>query len=59
LVTLGVLDDTTTTQASAVFEFAKIDHKLTFSQLLQKGLSIGKEHIAALVNTLSAYAASL
>ncbi len=50
--TLGVLDDTTTTQASAVFEFARIDPKLTFEQLLQKGLNIGKEHIAALVNTL-------
>jgi uncharacterized membrane protein len=50
--TLGVLDDTTTTQASAVFEFARIDHKLSFEQLLQKGLNIGKEHIAALVNTL-------
>jgi uncharacterized membrane protein len=50
--TLGVLDDTTTTQASAVFEFARIDHKLTFQHLLKKGLAIGKEHIAALVNTL-------
>jgi uncharacterized membrane protein len=46
------LDDTTTTQASAVFEFARIDQKLSFQQLLQKGLNIGKEHIAALVNTL-------
>lgn len=49
---LGVLDDTTTTQAAAIFELAKTDHKLTMQQLIEKGLSIGKEHIAALVNTL-------
>ncbi len=50
--TLGILDDTTITQAAAVFEFQKINPNLTFEQLLQKGLNIGKEHIASLVNTL-------
>jgi uncharacterized membrane protein len=50
--TLGILDDTTTTQSAAVFEFHKINPSLTFEHLLQKGLNIGKEHIASLVNTL-------
>lgn len=50
--TLGILDDTTTTQSAAVFAFHKINPNLTFQHLLQKGLHIGKEHIAALVNTL-------
>lgn len=50
--TLGILDDTTTTQSAAVFAFAKLDPKLSFQKLLHKGLEIGKEHIAALVNTL-------
>lgn len=50
--TLGILDDTTTTQAAAVFAFAKLDPKLSFEKLLHKGLEIGKEHIASLVNTL-------
>jgi uncharacterized membrane protein len=50
--TLGILDDTTTTQAAAVFEFYRINPKLSTEHLLQKGLNLGKEHIAALVNTL-------
>lgn len=49
---LGVLDDITTTQTAEVFELAKTDRKLSFRALLQKGLSIGKDHIASLVNTL-------
>ena len=50
--TLGVLDDTTTTQAATIFELHKTNTKLTFEQLLKKGFSIGTEHIASLVNTL-------
>ncbi len=49
---LGVLDDITTTQAAAIFELSKTDAKLSFEQLAQKGFSIGKEHVASLVNTL-------
>lgn len=50
--TLGVLDDITTTQSTAIFELAKTDPRLKFNTLVQKGLSIGREHIASLVNTL-------
>ncbi|MBP9719522.1 MAG: YibE/F family protein [Candidatus Levybacteria bacterium] len=52
IASLGVLDDTTTTQSATIFELAKTNTKLTFGQLVEKGLSIGREHIAALVNTL-------
>jgi uncharacterized membrane protein len=49
---LGVLDDITTTQSAAVFELSKMNPKLKFEELFKKGLNIGKEHIASLVNTL-------
>lgn len=52
IASLGVLDDTTTTQSATIFELARTNTKLTFGQLVEKGLGIGKEHIAALVNTL-------
>lgn len=52
IASLGVLDDTTTTQSATIFELARTNTKLTFEQLVEKGLSIGREHIAALVNTL-------
>lgn len=52
IASLGVLDDTTTTQSATIFELHKTNPKLTFGQLVEKGLTIGREHIAALVNTL-------
>ena len=50
--TLGVLDDVTTTQSAAIFEFLKINKKLTITDLFMKGYNVGKDHIASLVNTL-------
>ena len=50
--TLGALDDVTTTQTATIFEFAKTDKTLSVTDLFQKGLLIGKSHIASLVNTL-------
>jgi uncharacterized membrane protein len=56
---LGALNDITTTQAATIFELKKTNGRLKFSELLQKGFSVGKEHIASLVNTLVlAYAGS-
>jgi len=49
---LGVLDDVTTTQSAAIFEFLKIDKKLSITDLFMKGYVVGKDHIASLVNTL-------
>lgn len=49
---LGVLDDITTTQSAAIFELFKMDRKLSVTDLFVKGYTIGREHIASLVNTL-------
>lgn len=50
---LGVLYDITTSQAAAVDEIYKANKKQSTFQLYSKGLSVGREHIAALVNTLA------
>jgi uncharacterized membrane protein len=49
---LGVLDDVTTAQTAAIEELHKTDSTLSLKSLYQKGLSIGREHIASLINTL-------
>lgn len=51
--TLGVLDDVTTAQAAAVEEVHTANPTLSSRELYRKGLSVGREHIAALVNTLA------
>lgn len=54
---LGVLDDITTSQAAVVEELQRANPQLTFSELYRRAISVGREHIAALVNTLAlAYA---
>lgn len=54
---LGVLDDITTTQTAAINEIKRANPRMTRTQLYRAGLSIGREHIASLVNTLAlAYA---
>ena len=56
---LGILDDVTTTQTATVDEIAKANSSLSVTDLYQRGLSVGREHIAALINTLAlAYAGS-
>ncbi len=55
--TLGVLDDVTTGQTAAVEEIQKANGTLSMRELYARGLSVGREHIASLVNTLAlAYA---
>ncbi len=49
---LGVLDDVTTSQVAAVDEIHSANPKLPFAELYKRGLSVGQEHIASLVNTL-------
>lgn len=49
---LGVLDDVTTGQAATIEEIHTANNSLTFQQLYNKGLSVGREHIASLINTL-------
>lgn len=49
---LGILDDVVTTQTAAVEEIHRANSRLSFGELYFRGLSVGKEHIASLVNTL-------
>jgi uncharacterized membrane protein len=54
---LGVLDDVTTAQVAAIEEIGIADASLDFKELYKRGLRVGREHIASLVNTLAlAYA---
>ena len=49
---LGVLDDVTVTQASAVWELRKANPAWGFTDLYRPALRIGRDHIASTVNTL-------
>ena len=50
--TLGVLDDVTVTQASAVWELRTANPSYTALDLYRSALRIGRDHIASTVNTL-------
>lgn len=57
--TLGALNDITTTQAITMFTLVRENPKQKILDLFEKGMVIGKEHIASLINTLVlAYAGS-
>jgi uncharacterized membrane protein len=49
---LGVLDDVTVTQVSAVWELNAAQPGLTRGQLYRSALRIGRDHISSTVNTL-------
>lgn len=49
---LGVLDDITVTQVSAVAELQRADPALSAYDLYRSGLRIGRDHVASTVNTL-------
>ena len=49
---LGVLDDVTVTQAATVEELAAADPHVTTARLFERGMNVGRSHIAATVNTL-------
>jgi uncharacterized membrane protein len=50
--TLGVLDDVTVTQASAVWELQRANPGYGIRNLFGAGIRIGRDHIASTVNTL-------
>jgi len=50
--TLGVLDDICIGQSSAIFELVNANRDLSWQQLFRRSLNIGRDHIAAMVNTL-------
>ena len=49
---LGVLDDVTITQVSAVWELHDSDPRVGARELYSAGIRIGRDHIASTVNTL-------
>ena len=49
---LGVLDDVTVTQASAVWQLRRANRAMPWRDLYRSGLHIGRDHIASTVNTL-------
>jgi uncharacterized membrane protein len=49
---LGVLDDVTVSQASLVFELRRADPAAGFRDLVAGALTVGRDHVAATVNTL-------
>lgn len=49
---LGVLDDITVSQSAIVFQLKETNPKLKKKELYQKAMSVGKDHIASMVNTL-------
>ncbi len=54
---LGVLDDVTVAQASAVFELRRANARLRRRDLFRRAMNVGRDHIASTVNTLAlAYA---
>ncbi len=59
LAALGVLDDITLAQVSVVNQLREAKPHISWSELYSRGLAVGKDHVASLVNTLvMAYAAS-
>jgi uncharacterized membrane protein len=49
---LGVLDDVTVSQSSTVFTLHETDPDQTFPQLFGRGMRVGRDHIASVINTL-------
>lgn len=49
---LGALDDVTMTQSSTVFELRDANSSLGAWNLYARGMRVGRDHIAAIVNTL-------
>lgn len=49
---IGVLDDITINQVSAMEQIYKADPKQNWKELFSKSMQLGKDHIASLVNTL-------
>ena len=50
--TLGALDDIAIGQSSTIFELSKANPRLTWQGLFKHGMTVGRDHIAAMVNTL-------
>lgn len=49
---LGVLDDVTMAQSSTVFELRRVDPQAGFGRLFGGAMAVGRDHVAATINTL-------
>ena len=49
---LGVLNDVTITQASAVWQLHEVDPEMTGRELYDRGMAVGRDHIASTVYTI-------
>ncbi|MGY1743115.1 MULTISPECIES: YibE/F family protein [unclassified Blastococcus] len=49
---LGVLNDVTITQASAIWQLREVDAGMGWRQLYRRGMTIGRDHIASTVYTV-------
>ncbi len=50
--TLGVLDDITISQVAIVQQITEVGEKLGVSEVFSRAMSIGKDHMASMINTL-------
>ncbi len=59
LGTVGILDDVTTTQCATIDELSQVNQGLSWKKLFSHGMSVGREHVASMINTLAlAYVAA-
>jgi len=49
---MGALDDVCVAQVSVVFELLDANHDLGWTELFRRSFNVGRDHIAAMVNTL-------
>jgi uncharacterized membrane protein len=49
---LGVLNDVTITQASAIWQLREVSPELTWRELYGRGMTVGRDHIASTVYTI-------
>jgi uncharacterized membrane protein len=49
---LGVLNDVTITQASAIWQLHEVDPSMTWRELYTRGMAVGRDHIASTVYTI-------
>jgi uncharacterized membrane protein len=49
---LGVLNDVTITQASAIWQLKEVSPEITWRELYRRGMAVGRDHIASTVYTI-------
>ena len=49
---LGVLNDVTITQASAIWQLREVSPEMTWRELYSRGMTVGRDHIASTVYTI-------